>query len=227
MDHENDESSALELRAAERYTLTPRLVGSFGAAEIQIIDFSRTGLQVQHLEPLKLGVQGRASVTVPGVGRVSWRAAVVWSHLARFAVPSGRHPYVSGMRVEEEAGDVEEVLQKLVTVGAATIDRESIERKKRALRDKAKARAARPSVKTFTLPELTTDQLLMVQHARDWLREHPDDAKKWYARAKFATTDDHAFLPQHYRDDVLAIWEFLERSIELEKIIRVYDGSLK
>ena len=223
-----------DLRSANRYIISYPLTGGFGASEIRIIDFSTAGIQVQHDEPLRLGLQARISFAVSVTQRISWRGTVVWSHIAKKADDRGKHPYCSGIRIDEEPADVEPVLRELIAAGKATVDSESLERKKQALREKAKARAERMAMKVVVQKnaDITTDQLLMITHARERLQSNPEEARKWYLRAKFALSDDQSRVgssagPMHYREDVLAVWEYLERTIELEKILRVFEEQRK
>lgn len=219
-----------DLRTQNRYIVSTPFSGSFGASEIRIIDLSISGLQVQHDEPLRLGLQARVFFAISATHRVSWRGTVVWSHIAKTADERGKHPYCSGIRIDEDRSEVEPVLKEIIAGGKAFAERDSLERKKRAIREKARARAERMAMKVVVQKnaDITTDQLLMINHARERLQSNPEEAKKWYLRAKFALSDDQSKVgasagPMHYREDVLAVWEYLERTIELEKILRVFE----
>jgi hypothetical protein len=221
-----------DYRQARRFVITPPIDASFVAADIKILDASACGLQVQHDDPLRLGFQGRISFAITQHDRVAWKGTVVWSHMAKTPDSRGKHPYVSGIRIDENPTMVETALRQLVDRGSAYPERDSIEKKRKALRDKARQRASRNSVKTITTrtADLTTDQLLMINHARERLQSHPDEAKKWYARARYALSEDTTSkvgAPMHYREDVLAVWEYLERSVDLDKILRVFEEHRK
>ncbi len=73
--------------------------------------------------------------------------------------------------------------------------------------------------------EVSADQVLLIQHARDRLRGRPDEALKWYNRAKYAITESKDTMGSAlaYRDEVLAVWEYLERTVDLAVIARVFD----
>jgi hypothetical protein len=224
------EINAEELRAAPRYVVQVPIIGSFGAADITVIDFSAVGVQVRHYEPLKLGSESRLNVAVGAAQeKLSIRGKVVWSHLSKSPDGQGKHPYVSGLRILETDPAIYEFIERLVAHRAAVPDRESIDKKRKVLRDKAKERAARMAVKTINPMNASTDEQLMIQHARERLLIHPDEAKKWYARAKFALSseDQSKVAPLHYREEVLAVWEFLERSIDIEKILLVFEEHRK
>ncbi|MGZ5474839.1 MAG: hypothetical protein ACXWG4_12855, partial [Thermoanaerobaculia bacterium] len=69
-------------------------------------------------------------------------------------------------------------------------------------------------------------QLLLVQHARERLLADPDEAQKWYHRAKYAITHGASNIEIESirnREEVLAVWEYLERSIDIQTISRAFD----
>lgn len=217
-----------ELRSAERFVLNEPIAASFGAAAITIVNFSAYGLQAAHDELLKLGSESRLSFPLPGTSeRVAVRARVVWSHISKTPDARGRRPYFSGFRIEGQP-DLLASVNRLVELQLVTPDAASIDRKRDALREKAKQRAAHSAVKTITTSgsnALTADEQLMIQHARERLHTHPEEAVKWYARAKFATADVQARIAHlaHYKEDILAVWEYLERTIDVERVARAFE----
>jgi len=76
--------------------------------------------------------------------------------------------------------------------------------------------------------EVPADQALLVQHARERLRANPDEAAKWYNRARFATDEEGGQLVAaeliRHRQDVLAVWEYLERTVPIAVVMRVFDA---
>jgi hypothetical protein len=76
-----------------------------------------------------------------------------------------------------------------------------------------------------TTKEIPPDQVLLVQHARERLRANPVEALKWYNRAKFALSQGGNPItdPIPNREDVLAVWEYLERTIDLNTIVQVFE----
>ncbi|HJW92847.1 MAG TPA: hypothetical protein VJ901_04455, partial [Thermoanaerobaculia bacterium] len=70
-------------------------------------------------------------------------------------------------------------------------------------------------MKVFRSEQIPPDQVMLIQHARERLRSHPDEALKWYNRAKYALVEDDTAIGEslRHRDDVLAVWEYLERSV--------------
>ena len=65
-----------------------------------------------------------------------------------------------------------------------------------------------------------------MRHARERLKGNFDEAQKWYSRAYFALRDGRTPLSAEltrYPEDVLAVWEYLERSMPLSTIKRIFD----
>jgi len=208
------EPDVKELRAADRYILSKKLTGSFGSAQVVLIDVGEQGVQIEHASPLRLATKGRLWFKHGGVS-VSLHAFVVWSKLF------GKQ-YRSGLRIDEPAAEFLAALNALASHGVIKRDDESLNRKRQRIEEKEKAKAGQPVMKhVATEPDISPDQVLLIQHARKRLKDNFDEAQKWYSRAYFAlrTTGDAAKYPE----DVLAVWEYLERSVPLAVIKRVFE----
>ena len=76
-------------------------------------------------------------------------------------------------------------------------------------------------------PEITQDHMLLVQHARARLLSQPEEAQKWYQRAKYAITHGATNVEiesiTEHREEVLAVWEYLERSLDIPTIARAFE----
>ncbi|HEV7920686.1 MAG TPA: hypothetical protein VGR02_07835 [Thermoanaerobaculia bacterium] len=205
-----------EQRTTERYIAVEPIDGSFGAASITVLNLGGTGAQVAHAQPLRLGTKGRLLFRRGGV-QVAVQALLLWSHLSRTPNSEGKYLYQSGLRIDD-AGDFPTALRSLLDDGAVRRDLDSLERKRRRLLEKEHERNQLPKV---IQPEVSAEQVLLVQHARERLRANPEEATRWYNRAKFAPDG----VPEHipHREDVLAVWEYLERTVDLGTIIRVFE----
>ncbi|HEX9982443.1 MAG TPA: hypothetical protein VGF69_04195 [Thermoanaerobaculia bacterium] len=198
-----------ELRRAERFIVIDTLAGSFGATEIRLVDIGAQGVQIAHAQPLRLGTRARlwfrrADVTV------ATHATVVWSRLSK----SGG--YQSGLRLE--ANGVGHALESLTALGTLRRDAGSLERKRERLLEKQQARAAQP--KLIRHADVYPEQELLIQHARARLSANPDEATKWYNRARFAVSQEAELI--HHREEVLAVWEYLERTVDIATIVKVF-----
>lgn len=215
-----------EARRNARYLLSPALEGSFGAIAVTVKNLGIRGMQIEHAEALKLGSQGRITITVPERReKVVVMGRVAWSRLAQTPDAAGRLRYHSGIRFLEDALCPSEVLVHLLGRGEAAIDTEGMRRKEEARRLREESRAAR-TMKYVppTGPDIPADQQLLVEHAIRQLRSNPDEAQKWYQRAKFAPILDRDKTA--YREDIVAIWEYLGRTIEIEVVRRVFETTV-
>jgi len=212
-----------DLRAADRYIADERLAGSFGSASVVVIDMSDQGAQIEHPQPLRLGTRARFWFRRGDVA-VSSQAIIVWSHLSKRPNAEGKLLYRSGLRIEEEVDAYYTALQRLAEQGMVHRDIDALNKKRKALLEREKS--GRPTMKMVRIDnEIPPDQVLLIQHARERLRQYPDEALKWYNRAKFAVTEAGGHLAGdiRHREDVLAVWEYLERSVDIATIVRVFE----
>ncbi|MGA7616446.1 MAG: PilZ domain-containing protein [Thermoanaerobaculia bacterium] len=213
-----------EARSVERYIVQPPLGGAFAGSEIAIFDFAERGVQAEHEVALRPGTTGKITFQLTPRGHsFSLPARVVWSHLSKRANEQGKLMYRSGFRMDGDLAKSRDALRQLVESAQARPDDASLDRKKEVLLAKQQKIQAQRSVRRIVAgPRVSSDELLLVQHARERLHLNPDEARKWYNRAKFSLiAAGEAHMP--YREDVLAIWEYLERSVDLDVITQVLE----
>lgn len=215
----------VELRSYERYVTADRLVGSFGSAEVVVIDLAEQGAQIEHSQPLRVAMKARLWFKRVDVS-VSVQALVVWSRLSKHKSNDGKLLYRSGVRIEEGAAEFASALARLAENGVIHRDAESLERKRRLREEREMAKKAAPAMRMIrTDEEVPSQQVLLINHALERLRANPDEAQKWYSRAYFAIRQGQTPLAAEmarYHEDVLAVWEYLERTIPLSTIARVF-----
>ncbi len=213
-----------DLRGSERYAVVDRLSGSFGSAQVTLIDLGEQGVQIEHPQPLRLATKGRLWFKHYDLS-VSLHAFVVWSRLSKTPNDHGKYLYRSGLRIDEGAEAFLSALQKLAAHGAVKKDTESLDRKRRRQEEREQEKIGKPTMKAVpTESDISPDQVLLVQHARERLRHNFDEAQKWYSRAYFALRGSPGAAEMaRYPEDVLAVWEYLERSVPLPIIKRVFD----
>ena len=216
-----------ELRSGERFSVIEPLIGSFGAVRVLVRNIAEQGVQVEHAEPLRIATCARLWFK-RGEVAVSTQGMVVWSHLSRTPNDEGKLMYLSGLRLEGDADTFATAMQTLASGGLLKRDVASLERKKERLAARASERSKNPVMKYMPQEvEVPDDQALLVQHARERLRANPDEAMKWYNRARFATDDTGGPLVAaeliRHRQDVLAVWEYLERTVPIAVVMRVFD----
>ena len=214
-------SDLSDSRGAERFVASNPIEGRFGRTDVTIWDLAESGLQMEHAEPLKIATQGlvgfkldEMTVTVPGI--------VIWSHLSKTADAHGRLLYRSGVRLEADIELFAAAINRLAGSGRIKRDTASLERKKKKHVERDQELRARPVIQMLHAASgPSPDVVLLVQHARDRLRENANDAIKWYNRAKFSISED-SFSHVHHREEVLAVWEYLERSIDIQTILDIF-----
>ncbi len=217
-----------DLRERERYLVTEKLTGSFGAAEVSLMDVAEQGAQIEHSQPLRLATKGRLWFK-RGEVSVSLHAFVVWSRLSKTPNDQGKYLYRSGLRIDEGASEFVAAMQMLAEHGAIRKDSDTLERKRKRQEARELEKQGRPTMKLVASEsDISPDQVLLIQHARERLRSNFDEAQKWYSRAYFALRDGRTGVSaelMRYPEDVLAVWEYLERSVPLSTIKRVFDQT--
>lgn len=160
---------------------------------------------------------------------VGAQGIIIWSRLSKTANRDGKLLYQSGIRIDEPAEALVTAIAALLRLSLIKSDPESLDRKRQRLEEKERARSAQPIVKHLhPKSPIDPDQILLIQQARDKMKANPEEALKWYNRAKYAITAATGVAAPEiiYRDDVLAIWEYLERTIDLTTIIRVFENNV-
>jgi hypothetical protein len=218
-------SNVSELRSSDRFGALEPLAGGFGSASVTILDLAPRGVQIEHSQPLRLSLNGRLWFRRDDVA-VSVQGRVVWSHLSSARDANGKLLYHSGIHVPEEAGELAGAIARLERHGVLRKDEESLERKRTTAEERNQQRAARPAVKFVRHGhEVDADTALLILQARDRLRANPAESIKWYNRAKFAIIDSGSPVATdqlRHREEALAVWEYLERSIDIALIERVF-----
>ena len=215
-----------EQRLEERYLVVQTLGGSFGAAAIRILDLSQQGMQIEHPQPLRLATRSRLWFKRGSVS-LSVHGVIIWSRLSRTPNAEGKLLYLSGIRLEAAENNVASAIQELSDQGVIRRDPDSLNRKRKLIQQKEDERSAPKTVVKVMRMESTVsaDESLLIQHARERLRSHPDEAKVWYDRARYSIVETGFAVAAEIRnrEDVLAVWEYLERSLPLSTIARAFD----
>lgn len=215
-----------EQRLEERYVVKEALSGSFGAAAIRVLDVSQQGMQIEHPQPLRLATRSRLWFKRGDIA-LSVQGVVIWSRLSKTPNNEGKLLYRSGIRLVGEGDEMTAAIQALSDRGVIHRDPESLDRKKKLVQKKEDERAApKPTMKmVHTESEISSDQSLLIQHARERLLANPGEAKIWFDRARYAIVETGVAVAADIRnrEDVLAIWEYLERSLPLSTIAAAID----
>jgi len=227
-----DPIDVTESRQAARHIAVAPIKGNFGSTDIWIHDLGERGFQAQHAFPLKLGIAGVLTFIHPRTSAtLMFRARVVWSRLSSMRAPNGKFLYRSGIRVEQLDDASRNSLDTLLRE-YANPDSESLGKKRRKLSDLAKRRRGLTTAAAATSvipsePPVPPEEVALVQKARSALRGDVVETMKWSRRAKQSIDDaDALFLDrEHVRnpDEVLAVWEFMERKVSIRNVVRVFE----
>ncbi|HUP46264.1 MAG TPA: hypothetical protein VM779_12205 [Thermoanaerobaculia bacterium] len=214
-----------ELRAAERFTAITSLSATFAGTPITIVNLSTIGAQIEHPAPIRLGTVARFVIRRGDVS-IDVRGLLTWSRLSKTPDAQGQHAYRSGLRIESGNAEYALALHMLIKGGTMRREPDTLEKKRRRLLERMTERS-RPAMKLVSQSgDIPPDQVLLVQHARERLRAEPEEAQKWYHRAKYAITHGATNIEIETirdREEVLAVWEYLERSIDIPTIARAFE----
>jgi hypothetical protein len=215
-----------DLRSIERFVVVESLVGSFGAAAVAVLDVAEQGAQIEHAQPLRLGSRARLWFKRGDIA-ASVHAIVIWSRLSEKPNTEGKLLYRSGLRLEDDDAPFSGAIQALADHNVIRRDTESLERKRRKFVEREQEKTSKPSVKLLKTEDVSPDQALLIQHARERLQNDPEEARKWYNRARYAIVESATPIAADIRsrEDVLAVWEYLERSVPLSTIVRVFESK--
>lgn len=231
-----DEPEVSDSRRTTRYTAIAPIKGNFGSADVWVHDLGERGFQVQHIVPLKLANAGVLTFAHPRTSEtLVFRVRVVWSRLSSMQAANGKFLYRSGLRVEQLDDASRNALETLFKEFASP-DSDSLSRKRRKLSELASRRAHGAASRSQSTrlppnsePSIPKEHVLLVKEARSRLRGDVVESMRWYNRAKTTLTDaDLNFLNReriHHREDVLAVWEFLQRKVPLQNVVKVFEQS--
>lgn len=204
-----EEKADAELRLAPRYLPRRRIGGTFDSVKFTILQMSNTGLRVRHDEPLRAGAEGRLTFSIMNPAQSFLiKARVVWTSIAQ----RGDESFcISGLRVIEHQDRMARAIEGLREARELTVDVRSSRRK---------TNAVPPAVSG-----LSDDQVASIIRAVRKFSADPTEAGRWYARARFAIVDDTvrraAPTQAREREEVLGIWEYLDRRVEIAAITGV------
>ena len=195
-----------ELRRAERYVPLRQIGGIFGETKFSILQMSTTGLRIRHQEPVMPGTEAKVSFALLKPARsVVVRARVVWTSIAR----SGEERFsISGLRIL----DHQERLARAIDLLKAAHE----------LQPERRAQVRRATDGLVPIEEISDEEIALVTNAVQKFATDPVEAGRWYSRARFALSDENVrrTAPERprEREEVLGIWEYLDRQVEIPKI---------
>lgn len=209
-------SDISDLRRNERFAVREAVTGSFAGADVSVLNLCEQGAMIAHMQPMRIGTRARLHIrrgTVSG----SAHARIVWSHLVSQG-SSGAHVYQSGLIVDVDATFLH-ALGNLLQEQVVALDADTLERKRMKLEQRALQKTASGNVKVVVVDPAAPppDQTLLIRHALTKLNEDPERASTLYLRARSAAAD---YVIEGEPEDVIAVWEYLGREVEIGVIDR-------
>lgn len=217
-------------RSNYRFRIREPIAGRFGAVDVSLCDLSEKGIQIEHTESLPPGYSAILSYTIPGSERrIDVHGEIRWSVADRSGT---KRRFRSGVSVDQSSEGLAASLDLFIRKGMAKLDRGLREPKGTPVA----YRAAEPIA--FTIADAGTDRipvgdehvggsdLRAIEQARERLSASFDEALKWYNRARYSLAEESvqkAVIGIRHKEDVLAVWEFLGRRIDIATIARAFN----
>jgi hypothetical protein len=220
----NRTSRIEELRSTDRFYLVPPLDATFDGQPVGIEDLSARGARIEmRTEPLR-GSNGILSFrVVESEVELSVLGEVVWTAVKTMAGSTVRS-YHAGLFVNEKPEQMRLAIGRLCEMGQAALDTQSLRLKLKIIR--ARARQMAPSFRAIEASGIPAEQYLLIQGVREELRLNPDEAMHWYRRARMIINDPAtrvAAPPIANHPDALAVWEYLDRSVDPSIVGRAFE----
>ena len=192
-----------ELRIAPRYVPKRPLGGTFRDFPFTLLQLSTTGLRIRHDRTVRAGDVARITVALQQPERTfMMHARVIWTTIGQ----RGDDTFcISGLRVLETE-PIAQLIHDLRETGELQVDG-------------GRRRRISP------LGGLTDEEVASVIRAVRTFTSNPEEAGRWYSRARFALADEkiRAAAPPRVRDreEVVGVWEYLDRRLDIAKVASV------
>jgi len=200
-----------DLRLGLRYVPRRQIGGMFREVKFTILQLSNSGLRIRHSEKLSPGEEARVSIALQNPPRsFVMRGQVVWTSIAQ----RGDEPsfYISGLMMVTNADRLATAADLLRNARELQVD--DVDRRRTRGGD-----VPRP------VSGLPDEDVVAIIRAMRRFASDPTEASRWYARARFAVADEEvrkaAPRGARERDEVLGVWEYLQRRIDLKAVASV------
>jgi hypothetical protein len=198
-------------RVTERYVPRRVISGIFNHVRFTILQISESGMRIRHDESLQPGDEARLTFALLNSTKpFPIRARVVWTSIAQRG--DGPTYCISGLRVIENADRLMEGVEAMRQQGELEPDRRL-------------TRSRGGQTTPTALTGVSDDDVASIIRAVRKFASDPIEASRWYTRAKFALSDEAvrqaAPTRAREREEVLGVWEYLERKIDIKTITGV------
>lgn len=222
--------TSVESRRFPRFSINAPVSGQFGSSPVMIRNLGGNGFLILHSDRIPLATQrllrfvfppsfDRASHRLripqrqPDLYSAEFECASVWSRLDRDPAAPGP-VYRTGLRVLD--GNLRSELLPILLREFVRPEEAHLDGKRKIARDRAQR------------AQDLADALMLARTAGEFLRTHPSEAYEWHRRARYALSCrnvPHADNPAiGLTPEMVAVWEFLGRSIPLLTVAHALDG---
>jgi hypothetical protein len=206
-----------ELRASDRFFVKPILDAEWNSERVAVEDLCARGARIDSTARLNAGSFGVLRFRMPVEIEVKTR--VVWSSVKSLDPLKHR----AGLTIDGKGEQVRLAIGRLCEAGRATLDTQSLGLKLKIIR--ARARQLAPSHRDVESSGVPAEQYILIQCVREELRLNPEEAMHWYGRARLLIKDPKTrksapAIADH--PDALAVWEYLDRSVDPSIIGRTF-----
>ena len=213
-----------ELRSTDRFHVLPSLTATFDGGLAQVEDLSARGARVVLPHPPERGAIGTLQFVVPDSDiDVTVRGQVAWA-MIKAITGSTTRTYRAGLFINEKPELLRLAIGHLCEMNRAAIDTQSLRLKLKIIR--ARARQMAPSYREIEASGIPAEQYLLIQGVREELRLNPEEAMHWYRRARLVINDPATRAvapPIANHPDALAVWEYLDRSVDPTIVGRAFE----
>ncbi|HEV7764766.1 MAG TPA: PilZ domain-containing protein [Thermoanaerobaculia bacterium] len=213
-----------ELRSTDRFYVLPTLIATYDGGPAQIEDLSARGARVVLSHQPQRGTAGTLQFAVPDSEiAVEVQAQVAWASIKAITGAATR-TFRAGLFINEKPELLRLAIGHLCEINRAAIDTQSLRLKLKIIR--ARARQMAPSFRDIEQSGIPAEQYLLIQGVREELRLNPDEALHWYRRARLVINDPAtraAAPPIANHPDALAVWEYLDRSVDPTIVGRAFE----
>jgi hypothetical protein len=213
-----------ELRSTDRFLIAPALEAAYGGVAVLIENICARGARIECARKPLDGASAPLELKVAGTDLTATvRAQIVWSSVKAITGGDGRS-YRAGLMINEKPELMRLAIGQLCESNRATLDTQSLRLKLKIIR--ARARQFAPSYRSIEESGIPAEQYLLIQGVREELRLNPEEALHWYRRARLIINDPTTRTSApHIADhpDALAVWEYLDRSIDPTIVGRAFE----
>jgi hypothetical protein len=221
-------------RFTRRFRIEDPLPGHFEGVRVQVRDIAERGVQIEHTEALTRGSSGFLEYTIPGRQKpIEVHGQIRWTR--SFPTGPSKYIYRSGILVDGNVDTLNSSIDLMLRKGIARLDRTPAQTEEGASPASpttgfafAGAEAPLSLPRMEPVGEISPQVVRLVEQARERLASSFDDSVKWYNRARYSLSDATVQREAdgiHHKEDVLAVWEFLDRKVDIATIARVFDVS--